>query len=691
MNDIVFGQLTFRITDDRTVALLKCFDYDYTDSDINPRDFPLCELDIAGGTTSGTNRMRGSAETGKLFYANHIIEGNTLRIIQRSDILELCSEYTKYYDTNAVRITQTIRNISSEDICLELANTVGIRFGHELTDDHKNFYFHKFTNARYTEAMPDIRTLYDFGMYWKNTVFHVENTGNMSSPEHLPQGILEDRRTGSFFMFQIESYADWFYEFTYVKNNFHLQIGGPTARRHAWNKILKPGESYTTVPAALAGGSSLNSVLAEMTRYRRHIKPSCSAEQKLPAIFNEYMHLSGDDPFEERVREMAPVAAAAGCKYYVVDCGWHNSRDIHSTLQMYKQFGTWLEDRGRFPSGIRAVAEYVRSLGMKFGLWIAPEVVGNENTEMLSYYGDECFFMRNGKKISHSTGYLLDYRHPKVRDYMTRTIDRMIDEYGCDYIKFDGCPNPGAGTELDSTSLGDGLEKHTEAFLAWCAEMMRRHPDVIFEDCAGGGQRMDYRALSLFHLISTSDQTDYRHYPYITANIFASVLPEQAAVWSYPVPGKLYSKVGGDAVNDYVSKEQVIINMINAVLGRIHLASRIHLLDAEKSELIREGIQFYNKITPEKLTAVPYLPKGFSRFGDTFAAAGLKTDTKIYLAVWNLGGERHVHLPLPDITVKHIRTAYPSAAEMNFCYDAASVTLEFSEDEQARILEIDYL
>ena len=104
---------------------------------------------------------------------------------------------------------------------------------------------------------------------------------------------------------------------------------------------------------------------------------------------------------------------------------------------------------------------------MKFGLCLAPEVVGQGNPEMLAYYGDEGFLTRNGRKIGHKTGYLLDYRNPKVREYMSATIDRMVNEYGCDYIKFDGCPNPGLGTDRDSTSLGNGLEEHVNAFLQW--------------------------------------------------------------------------------------------------------------------------------------------------------------------------------------------------------------------------------
>ena len=288
----------------------------------------------------------------------------------------------------------------------------------------------------------------------------------------------------------------------------------------------------------------------------------------------------------------------------------------------------------------------------------------------------------------HGSGYLLDYRHSRVIQYMTATIDRMVNEYGCDYIKFDGCPNPGQGTDVNANSLGDGLEQCMDAFTDWSCAMTRRHPDVIFEDCAGGGLRTDYKALSIFHLISTSDQTSYIHYPYICGNILYSVLPEQAAVWSYPVDTKCYVPGDATATNANVTKERVVMNMVNSLLGRIHLASRLHWLEEDKLALVTEGIKLYDRIVGDKLKSVPYLPKGYSMFGDTFVAAGIRTESKIYLAVWNLGGERHVELPLPEINVKLASVAYPTTLETQFTCTGNTLTVDFTEDYQARFFEL---
>ena len=688
--DITFGALSFKVLENGKVALIKSFGYDNSGKSEKFGVMGFADVELAGGSTTGTINMHATDEDAAMRYVSHAVNGDTLTIVQRSQRIEAVSTFTKYNDTNTVRVKQSYKNISDENIILESANTANLYFG-EAVGDNKDWYLHKFNNARYSEVAPDVRSFYDLGFYWKNASHRTLNIGNQSCWEYVPMGIIENRRTGDHMMFQIESYYDWYFEISVASDMYFLYLGGPNQRYHSWNKHLAPGESYETVPVAMCSGGSLNDVYAAMTRYRRHIKPDADVDKRLPAIYNEYMHLSWDDPYAERTAMLAPYIAKAGCEYYVIDCGWHEDGPSHLA---YRNFGTWYESLRRFPEGLKKTADIVHSLGMKFGLWISPEVVGKDNERMMNYYPKEAFLLRNGERIAHGTGYLLDFRHPMVIEYMTAAFDRMVNEYGVDYIKFDGPPSAGPGADNGGMNLGDGLEQHIEAFLKWVDDMMKRFPNVIFEDCAGGGQRLDYKALSMFHLASTSDQTDYLKYPYIVGNIFCAVLPEQAAVWSYPVDSGMVSKPVYDPeheelVNERVSKERVVINMINSLLGRIHLASRIQLLDEEKQALIREGIEVYNAMVDDKLESVPYMPLGYTHFGDTLVSVGIKTDKKLYLGVWNLNGERSVRIPLPGIIVKDVSVAYPTTLPTEFGWDEGSITIEFTENEQARLFAID--
>lgn len=682
--EILFKDLKFRVTDG-TIDFVSGFVTDH-EGEKNITKLGICDVQINGKNhqISGSHKMFSSSEKASLLYKSHTIDGDKMTLTQANDTLEVTTHFEAVGD--AIRVYRDIKNIGCDEILLDWANSMMLFFGADAMTDAHDYYLHTFTNFRYSEALPKVESLYDIGFCFINASHRVYNMGSWSTKDLLPQAIIENKKTGDSIMFQIESNNNWYYEIGVTRNRFYLTMMGSTQRFHQWNKQLKSGDVYTTPVVAITNGTSANDVFAKMTGYRRKIKGTCKSDTHLPAIFNEYMHLSWDSPDAERTKVIAPTVAKMGCEYYVIDCGWHDEVD---GSKIYPYVGGWEESNARFPKGVRETADYLDSLGLKLGLWIEPEIIGQKCDKMLEFYDDDCFLTRNGKKVAEMGRYFLDYRHPKVRAHMTEVVDRMVDSYGAKYIKFDYNQDTGAGTELDACALGDGLEKHADAFLSWVEEQMAHHPEVIFEACASGGQRMDYKTLSRFPLCSTSDQTRYNHYPYIVGNILTAVIPEQAAVWSYPVDQWVYDKENEANSNGNISKERVVINMMNALLGRIHLASRIHLLDNEKQALIKEGIDLYKELVPFKLNAVPYLPKGYTRFGDSFVAVGLKDDKKLYLAVWNLNGEREVALALPEICAKSVSVAYPKNLATDYKLENNTLYLNFSENEQARLFQIE--
>jgi alpha-galactosidase len=413
-----------------------------------------------------------------------------------------------------------------------------------------------------------------------------------------------------------------------------------------------------------------------MTLYRRHIAKNYISDQHLPPIFNEYMHLSWDSPSADRTKVIAPLAASAGAEYYVIDCGWHNEEPGD---KIYPYVGQWKQSNARFPEGIRKTTDYIRSLGMKAGLWIEPEVVGILCEDMLAYYGDDCYLQRFGKRLAVSSRHFLDFRNDQVRQYMTETIRRMVEEYGADYIKFDYNQDCGVGTDLNALTAGKGLEDATNAYFDWLTQMHCRFPNVVFEGCASGGLRMDHKTLSAFSLMSTSDQIHYDKYPYIAGNILSAVLPEQAAVWSYPVTENC---MGAD-----VSDDRIAMNMINSFLGRMHLASHLEKLNEYQMALIQEGVAYYNNLTAVKKRALPYFPNGFTHFGAWDVSAGLKDGDKIYLAVWNLGTNGDVRVQIPN--VQNVTVGYPQNTEASFAWDEEKLTVSFPRTNMAVFIEIE--
>jgi alpha-galactosidase len=252
----------------------------------------------------------------------------------------------------------------------------------------------------------------------------------------------------------------------------------------------------------------------------------------------------------------------------------------------------------------------------------------------------------------------------------------MVEDYGADYIKLDFNQDAGVGTDYLAFCAGEGLEQCANAYLKWIDGIRKRFPNVLFETCSSGGMRMDYRTLSNFSIVSTSDQTDYSKYPYVAGNILSAVLPEQAAVWSYPVDNK--EKLPSD--------EQVVMNMINSFLGRMHLASNLSLLTERQFALVREGVSYYKSVSEAKKTALPYFPNGFTRYGEDFVCAGFETKDRIYLAVWNLGQELHREIKLgAGVSAE---CAYPKDNTVDFRLEDGLLSVDFTEQFQARFFEI---
>lgn len=673
---ITFKSLTFS-EDEGALLLTACG---------NQKDLHSCfaEVTVAGENkkTHMGSKLVSSSEGWRLRYVSHTVRDNVLEIVQESPVVRVKSVFTTYDDTNAVRVRTEVTNITQEPIVLEEVSAFALTGigGQERKKRPDTMFLTEFLQGHHAECQPRRRSFRELGLYGgassQKRAGQV-NIGSWSTKEALPIGIVEDTESGNFLMYQIESNASWCFEISDWLDQYYLWLGGGSLPFGSWSRQLAPGESYATPYAAVTFGRDVNDVVGEMTKYRRHIVDDFSGDKNISTIFNEYMHLSWDGPTAETTAIYAPAMAKTGVEYYVIDCGWHDEEDC-KVLHPY--MGRWKQSDARFPGGVRKTMDLIRSLGMKPGLWIEPEIVGVKCREMLDYYDDSCFLCRYGKPIESHNRRFLDYRNPKVRAYMSDTIRMMVEELGAEYIKCDYNHEFGVGTDSDAFSFGSGLEDSVDAFLEWIREMTRKYPQVVFEGCASGGMRMDYKTLSAFSLVSTSDQTDYRKYPYIAGNILAAVLPEQAAVWSYPVSEDCES-------SDDVSEDRIAINMVNSLLGRMHLASHLERLDERKLEMVKEGIACYNDLRAFKKQALPYFPKGFTAFDAAEVCAGLRKDDLLYLAVWSLNGDGQVDVPIKE-GVAGASVKYPSNTDVHLECHPNGLRLIFPRVPSAVLLEV---
>lgn len=671
-----FGGLAFRLEQGERALLL-----------YKGQESPIAECVLSGQNKISRDGKHIPTAVGEdLCFCGYRLSDDRLEIVQEGDGLRSTVVFCRFKDCSALRIFQRIENISQQEISVSQVSAF-VLYG--LSKDSlgalQRTYLYRFCNSWHCECQPRRTSLFEAGLYSTGHAsfrrIYGSNKGGWSTKEELPQAIIKPDG-GDYIMFAIESPDDWYWELGECRQGVYLYTGGADAFEHEWQLRLAPAQSYETPATAFCTGATVDQTIAQMTMYRRHIRNAYPADETLPVVFNDYMHLSWDSPSEEGTRRMVPVAAELGADIYVIDCGWHNEEDGNI---IYPYVGQWKESNKRFPNGIRQTIDYIHSFGMKAGLWLEPEVVGKDCAEMIAYYPQEAWLKIDDQPVIVGGRRFLDYRCEAVRTYMDGVIDRIVNDYGADYLKFDYNQDCGSGTDGFGDKPGRGLELASRAFFSWVDGIRKKYPSLILEGCASGGQRLDHFSTSHWTLISSSDQTDYRKYPWIAANIFSAVLPEQAGVWSYPVD----SWVKGFAptqewVRAHVSDETVIMNMVNAMLGRVHLASHLELISERQRALVKEGIDCMKRLAAFKKRAVPSFPKGFARFGDKSAASGLCADEKMVLAVWNTGGDGKAEIMLPDYASAQCEILYPASPATDFTFANGKLTVILPNRYSAR-------
>jgi alpha-galactosidase len=475
------------------------------------------------------------------------------------------------------------------------------------------------------------------------TEFHRASQGTWSTAHHLPMGALTDRAAGRTLAWQVESSGGWRWELGEHEGAAYLALLGPTDRDHHWRQVLEPGDTFTTVPAAVAFGVDLASAIGELTAYRRALRRPHPDHADLPVIFNDYMNTLMGDPTTEKLLPLIDAAAETGAEVFVIDAGWYDD-DAHG---WWDSVGEWREARSRFPGGLAEVTDRIHARGVTPGLWLEPEVVG-VRSPLATALPEEAFFQRGGIRVVENGRYHLDLRHPAAVAHLNSVIDRLIADFGIGYFKFDYNVDAGPGTDHDADSAGAGLLGHHRAHLAWLDSLHQRHPALVLENCGSGGLRADYALLARIQLQSTSDQQDPYRYPPIAASAPASIAPEQAASWAYPQPEH--------------TDDQIAFTLCNALLGRIHLSGHLNRMSPAQRALVSEALSVYKHIRADIPAARPFWPLGLPGWNDPWIALGLRGTATTYLTLWRRDDAQPASAAADRVlTIPHLRGRDASA------------------------------
>jgi alpha-galactosidase len=268
----------------------------------------------------------------------------------------------------------------------------------------------------------------------------------------------------------------------------------------AW--VLSPGQSLTTpVFAGLytSGGHGATS-RGWHSYVRSHVLPH--PEELRPVLFNSW-EATGFDVNEQNQLELARVAAAIGVELFVVDDGWFGARTNDT-----RGLGDWTPNPDRFADGLRPLADAVHDLGMKFGIWVEPEMV-NPDSDLYRAHPDWVLHYRNRRRTEGRNQLVLNFARPEVSAWAQAWLEELVASNGVDFIKWD---MNRSFTEAGWPDADGDPERlwidHVRAVYSIMDRLRAAHPELRIESCSGGGGRADLGIMARTDQVWTSDNTD---------------------------------------------------------------------------------------------------------------------------------------------------------------------------------------
>ena len=268
---------------------------------------------------------------------------------------------------------------------------------------------------------------------------------------------------------------------------------------------LEKGESFQTPEMVMvyseAGLNGMSQTFHKL--YRTRLARGTWRDKVRPILINswEAFYFDFDAP---KLLGLADVAADLGMELFVLDDGWFGKRDDSTS-----SLGDWYPNEEKLKGTLKELAEKINAKGLKFGLWIEPEMT-NKDSDLYRAHPD-WILAEQGKRICHSrTQYVLDFSKKEVREYIGDMLENLLAEVPVSYIKWDmnRTFSEVFSNGNDREYQGKVCHKYILGVYELYERLTSRFPHVLFESCASGGARFDPGMLYYAPQGWTSDDTD---------------------------------------------------------------------------------------------------------------------------------------------------------------------------------------
>lgn len=499
-------------------------------------------------------------------------ESQTLELMladERAGV-EVILQYGVLEELDVITRAASIKNIGSSEIFITKACSGSLDF---LYGDYDILHFHgRHGMERNLERIPVIRGRQVFG----------SNRGT-SSHQHNPFVILAERET-------TEDKGDCYGMSLLYSGNFCCETEGDqygqtrTVMGLASEFLeykLKPEDVFYTPELAM---SYTNCGLTQLSQnyhrlIREHICRGQYRSSPRPVLINNweatYFDFTG-----KKIVEIAKQAAELGVEMLVLDDGWFGSRNTDNS-----GLGDWFVNEEKMGGSLSEVVKTVNDLGMKFGLWIEPEMV-NEDSELYRNHPDWAFVIPGRKPVRGRNQLVLDFSRKEVVNYIFEAIAKVLDASNIEYIKMDmnrSITDVYTATE-GRQNQGTILYHYVLGVYEFLERMIKRYPSMLIEGCSGGGGRFDAGMLYYTPQIWCSDNTD----------AIERLTIQHGTSFGYPISavGSHVSAVPNEQTG---RRTNILTRGVVAMAGTFGYELDLNLISEEEKEFVKQQIKDYKR------------------------------------------------------------------------------------------------
>ena len=569
---------------------------------------PLVQLKLVGdpypsGFAHG-HTLRNSATTGRFRFdgqsVEHAGDRTTVLTILRDAERRLCLEHRlSWHEGDAAAETATaFRNESDRPVTLEMLSsfTLGGITPFAPGDAVGRLRVHRFRSCWSAEGRLETRTAESLHLErsWSGHAALSERfgqVGTMPVRRWFPFVAVEDTEAGVVWGAQLAWAGSWQME-VYRQSDALCLSGGLADREFGhWMKTVAPGETLLAPPATVSCvRGTLEDLCDRLTaRQQRAADAGPAVERDLPIVFNEYCTTWGD-PEHGKVVAIAERLRGSDVRFLVIDAGWYKQPGIDWS----RGHGDWEPSPTLFPHGLEATAAAIRERGLIPGLWFEMETVGIASK---AFGLTDHLLHRDGLPVTVGDRRFWNLNDPWVVDYLTERVIGQLERGGFGYLKVDYNDPLGPGCDHPD-GPGEGLREQVLGSYRFFEAIRARLPELVIENCASGGHRLEPSMLGRTAMSSFSDAHELVEIPVIAANLQCLLLPRQSQIWA------VLHRTDSDA--------RLVYSLAATFLGRMGLSGEITQLTGAQWALVQEAMRLYRR-------AVPVIKHGRSRH---FGACG---------------------------------------------------------------------